>query len=238
MSASLPRSAPGELHRPLPRPSCRRYSAHSRPLGSAPDSGGEQRHGCGCDVRFPLESNRGHAHPSAALPPSKFRASYNSGPTTSIYFPWQIMGISEQCAVSHPPSASSSDPAYCSVGRGVYQRNIWCGSQHTATPLHRDPYHNLFAQARSMASSLSPHISPSHPAHSIHRCQSQVWGTKRILLFAPSQSSFLHPFETSLLLRNTSQVTRPPHAMACAHHHHLGVNVVGESGRPGGRRSP
>eukprot|EP00897_Mesotaenium_endlicherianum_P001779 jgi/Mesen1/1629/ME000135S00619 len=70
-------------------------------------------------------------------------------------------------------------PRYVAVGRGVYQQNAWMGPAGTATPLHRDPYHNLFAQ---------------------------VWGSKTIRLYAPERSPELQPFTTSLFLRNTSQV--------------------------------
>ncbi|KAL7414213.1 hypothetical protein BDY24DRAFT_31535 [Mrakia frigida] len=40
---------------------------------------------------------------------------------------------------------------YLSAGKGeVWQKNIWLGPAGTFTPIHRDPYHNLFA-----------HLSPS-----------------------------------------------------------------------------
>jgi len=47
-------------------------------------------------------------------------------------------------------------PAFCSVfsGRGegrkgeVYATMAWVGPKGTVTPLHRDPYHNCFAQVR------------------------------------------------------------------------------------------
>ena len=49
----------------------------------------------------------------------------------------------------------------------------------TRTPLHRDPYHNVLAQA---------------------------WGTKRAVCFPPSDESKMYPFTANGFLRNTSTI--------------------------------
>ncbi|KAL3288978.1 hypothetical protein HHI36_003421 [Cryptolaemus montrouzieri] len=56
--------------------------------------------------------------------------------------------------------------------------NCWFGPGGTVSSLHYDPKHNLLAQ---------------------------IYGTKQVLLFAPSDTQFLYPYEETLL-RNTSQV--------------------------------
>ncbi|KAI5082355.1 hypothetical protein GOP47_0002098 [Adiantum capillus-veneris] len=71
------------------------------------------------------------------------------------------------------------DPEYAKIGDGIYQRNVWLGPTGTITPLHRDPYYNVFAQ---------------------------VWGSKYIRVYAPTESEKLYPFKSNLYLRNTSEV--------------------------------
>lgn len=71
------------------------------------------------------------------------------------------------------------DPEFAKLGNGIYQRNVWLGPEGTITPLHRDPYHNVLAQ---------------------------VWGSKYIRLYSPTESEKLYPFKTNLYLRNTSEV--------------------------------
>jgi hypothetical protein len=43
---------------------------------------------------------------------------------------------------------------YAKAGRGdAWRTNVWIGTAGTFTPIHKDPYHNLFCQS---ASSLRP----------------------------------------------------------------------------------
>ena len=58
-------------------------------------------------------------------------------------------------------------------------RRVWLGPAGTATPLHRDPYHNLFCQ---------------------------LHGRKRLRLYAASQAAALYPFEQPAALRLASRV--------------------------------
>jgi lysine-specific demethylase 8 len=58
-------------------------------------------------------------------------------------------------------------------------RQLWLGPEGTTTPLHRDPYHNLFCQAR---------------------------GVKRLRLYAAAQAQALYPFTAPHALRNTARV--------------------------------
>jgi lysine-specific demethylase 8 len=62
-------------------------------------------------------------------------------------------------------------------------RQLWLGPAGTTTPLHRDPYHNLFCQVR---------------------------GVKRLRLYAASQASALYPFTAPHALRNTARVEALP----------------------------
>ncbi|KAH7316198.1 hypothetical protein KP509_21G082400 [Ceratopteris richardii] len=78
------------------------------------------------------------------------------------------------------------DPEYANIGSGIYQRNVWLGPAGTITPLHRDPYHNVLAQ---------------------------VWGSKYIRVYAPTETEKLYPFKTNLYLRNTSEVSHLLHSL-------------------------
>ena len=78
------------------------------------------------------------------------------------------------------------------------QRRVWLGPAGSATPLHRDPYHNLFCQAA---------------------------GRKRFRLYAATQAPALYAFAPPApdVLRNTSRVNvrleddaPPPDARAAA----------------------
>lgn len=60
----------------------------------------------------------------------------------------------------------------------LYKRNTWLGPAGTITPLHRDPYFNLFCQ---------------------------VWGSKYIRVYDSKHAQHLYPFSNPFL-RNTSQV--------------------------------
>lgn len=60
----------------------------------------------------------------------------------------------------------------------LYKRNTWLGPAGTVTPLHCDPYFNLFCQ---------------------------VWGSKYIRIYDRKHAQQLHPFSNPFL-RNTSQV--------------------------------
>lgn len=63
--------------------------------------------------------------------------------------------------------------------REQWRRNIWIGPSGTFTPLHRDPYENLFCQ---------------------------VVGTKRVHLFPPTAASSLYLNEEGSLQSNTSKI--------------------------------
>lgn len=46
-------------------------------------------------------------------------------------------------------AALPTAPPFPGVSERLHQRSIWLGCRGTQTPLHRDPYHNLFCQASS-----------------------------------------------------------------------------------------
>ncbi|CAL8470425.1 g9967 [Coccomyxa elongata] len=69
-------------------------------------------------------------------------------------------------------------PPFPGLAERLHQRSVWLGCAGTLTPLHHDPYHNLFCQ---------------------------VWGSKTVRLYSPQQSQSLYPFPNPFL-RNTSQV--------------------------------
>ncbi|XP_072399897.1 lysine-specific demethylase 8 isoform X1 [Diabrotica undecimpunctata] len=71
-------------------------------------------------------------------------------------------------------------PEYCgmSVNDADPDINAWFGPKGTVSPLHTDPSNNLLAQ---------------------------VYGTKQVILFAPSDTQYLYPHEEKLL-NNTAQV--------------------------------
>jgi hypothetical protein len=71
-------------------------------------------------------------------------------------------------------------PDYCACGVGQAEkvmRNVWLGPAGTVSPLHHDPWHNLFAQ---------------------------VVGYKYIRIYAPDAA--VYPFMEGDMLGNTSQV--------------------------------
>lgn len=84
------------------------------------------------------------------------------------------------------------------LGDRLIKRNIWLGPKGISTPLHHDPYHNLYVQA---------------------------WGFKTVHLYHPRDSDKLYPFETRSL-KNTSRVNagqpdlskHPLFANACQMH--------------------
>ncbi|KAK9798192.1 hypothetical protein WJX73_002063 [Symbiochloris irregularis] len=71
----------------------------------------------------------------------------------------------------------------------LYRQSVWLGPQGTVTPLHRDPYSNLFAQ---------------------------ILGAKRIQLVHPSQTGMVQPFASPLVLRNTSEIDMEEVDARCA----------------------
>lgn len=75
-----------------------------------------------------------------------------------------------ECGVQAPPLATMHDR--------LYKRNTWLGPCGTITPLHCDPYYNLFCQ---------------------------VWGSKYIRLYDRKHAQQMYPFHNHFL-RNTSQV--------------------------------
>lgn len=64
------------------------------------------------------------------------------------------------------------------INERLYKRNTWLGPSGTTTPLHCDPYFNLFCQ---------------------------VWGAKYIRIYDRKHAQQLYPFSNPFL-RNTSQV--------------------------------
>lgn len=78
-------------------------------------------------------------------------------------------------------------PDYCALGVDEEEEeegddvimNAWFGPGGTVSPLHHDPYHNLLAQ---------------------------VVGSKRVMLYPPSDSLYLYPYEGKMY--NNSQVSR------------------------------
>ena len=53
-----------------------------------------------------------------------------------------VLGVLPDLAAAIPPA-----PPFPGVAERLHQRSIWLGCRGTQTPLHRDPYHNLFCQA-------------------------------------------------------------------------------------------
>jgi hypothetical protein len=70
-------------------------------------------------------------------------------------------------------------PLFAEVEERLHKASIWLGPRGTVTPLHCDPYHNLFCQ---------------------------LIGRKRIRVYTPSMAGQLELFARPVVLRNTSRV--------------------------------
>ena len=75
-------------------------------------------------------------------------------------------------------------PPLSVISERLYKRNTWLGPAGTATPLHCDPYCNMFCQ---------------------------VWGSKYVRMYDHKHAQQLYPF-TNPFLRNTSQVRVDMHS--------------------------
>lgn len=69
-------------------------------------------------------------------------------------------------------------PPMSAISERLYKRNTWLGPPGTVTPLHCDPYYNMFCQ---------------------------VWGSKYVRMYDHKHAQQLYPFSNPFL-RNTSQV--------------------------------
>ena len=148
------------------------------------------------DVRVPVELSRHGSdyryahHPDARaranfvadeeMPLSAFVATFMAGAPG----PGGWRGyLAQHDLLSRVPAlaAEAPLPRYVPADRGA-QRRIWLGPAGCATPLHRDPYANLFCQ---------------------------IAGRKRLRLYAASQADDIYAFEPPAppVLRNTSRVT-------------------------------
>ena len=84
-----------------------------------------------------------------------------------------------------PTLANACSPTPQHVGDGDdaqrerSMRRCWFGPGGTKTPLHRDPYHNILAQA---------------------------WGHKRVVCYGPNDTDKMYPFTNNGFLRNTSAI--------------------------------
>mmetsp|Transcript_31949 Transcript_31949/g.51865 ORF Transcript_31949/g.51865 Transcript_31949/m.51865 type:complete len:341 (-) Transcript_31949:108-1130(-) len=114
-----------------------------------------------------------------------FRRHVLNGSTTNTAAKGGVTGYVAQHELFKQVPELCSDvriPEYCAVeprnndGEEV-QVNVWLGPSGTTTPLHYDRYHNFLCQ---------------------------VLGEKKITMFAPNSSSYLHPCKPPL--NNTSQV--------------------------------
>ena len=145
------------------------------------------------DVRVPVELSRHNAdyrhahHPRARanfvadeeMPLGTFVATFMARPGPGGWRGY----LAQHDLLSRVPALAGEAPLprYVPVGRGA-QRRIWLGPAGCATPLHRDPYHNVFCQ---------------------------IAGRKRLRLYAASQGDDIYAFEPPAppVLRNTSRVT-------------------------------
>ncbi|GAQ87334.1 hypothetical protein KFL_003460040 [Klebsormidium nitens] len=89
--------------------------------------------------------------------------------------------LAQHSLLDENPEMTSAviEPDYIKAGKGLHQKNVWLGPAGMSTPLHQDPYHNLFAQ---------------------------IHGRKYVRLYHPRDTAAMHPFQHSPLLRNTSKV--------------------------------
>ena len=81
-----------------------------------------------------------------------------------------------------PPKTSPDEPRVGYVETEDVMENIWLGPEGTRSPLHNDPYENIFAQ---------------------------ILGYKYFRLYPPSETDKLYPrgVEGGIQMGNTSQVS-------------------------------
>ncbi|PRP73784.1 hypothetical protein PROFUN_16624 [Planoprotostelium fungivorum] len=110
--------------------------------------------------------------------PKGYLAQHTLFQTVTLALPSSLTMISQI-----PQMASDIKiPEYVRAGGGMLMVNGWLGPAGTVSPLHKDPYHNLFAQ---------------------------VVGRKYMRLYPPSEMKKLYPFNNFSTLRNTSRVEDP-----------------------------
>src|SRR5690606_29473929 len=87
--------------------------------------------------------------------------------------------------------------------------NAWFGPATTVSPLHNDPYHNLFAQVEDVYVSCA--LNTFSPAFLMlnFRTGVQVVGCKYFRLYAPSESDKLYPREATMSNNSMVDVSAP-----------------------------
>jgi hypothetical protein len=102
---------------------------------------------------------------------------------------------------------------YLDAGRGDrWPTNVWIGAAGTFTPIHKDPYHNLFCQSECCFIYVSiPYALIFYANENI----SSVVGQKRVCIYPPSSADDLHLMDDPLQ-RNTSRIPSPSTELDCA----------------------
>ncbi len=142
----------------------------------------------GADYRNALQTQQGHDHAVQSMhktfesnhlvPLIRLLGNTSANKDANSEVPKLYFAQNDLCEYIPEFQDGLGSQPQAALGDRLIKRNMWLGPPGISTPLHHDPYHNLYVQ---------------------------VWGSKAFRLYSPQETDRLYPFEARIL-RNTSQV--------------------------------